>query len=505
MAIFHLSVKVISRGKGKSAVGAAAYRSGERIENEYDSVIHDYTRKRGIIHTQILLPPQAPAEYYNRSVLWNAVEKVEKAKNAQLARDIEISLPRELPFSRQKQLLIGFVSQTFVKEGMCADICFHDKLDGNPHAHIMLTMRPINEDGSWGQKQKKVYALDENGNKIYDKKKRQYKCKTVPTTDWNESYKCEQWRSAWAEYVNNYLRIDGIKERVDHRSYQRQGIEQIPTIHLGPVASQMEKKGRISERGRINRQIKEDNRLLRSIKIKMGELKVAAKKTFDEKVKEFTTLLLRIRSRFITTMYQDISNDVKEAQLKTSLHYNETAIQKCYHIIQQIEKETEYDRMADYREDLFKAFYDAEVYSMKEVKQIVSLLQDRDKAISQLQKQKEVLHKNLDEDSEKRQKLITSMSKDEFYSTIAKESVYKKIEDEKTRKDLKEFYGDEYQDMIFKEAVKSTDSELSLKIPDREHKAIVQKVISRKPEQALNEQEHKYSKDYQPPIKQKSR
>ena len=237
----------------------------------------------------------------------------------------------------------------------------------------------------------------------------------------------------------------------------------------------------------------------------MGELKVAAKKTFDEKVKEFTTLLLRIRSRFITTMYQDISNDVKEAQLKTSLHYNETAIQKCYHIIQQIEKETEYDRMADYREDLFKAFYDAEVYSMKEVKQIVSLLQDRDKAISQLQKQKEVLHKNLDEDSEKRQKLITSMSKDEFYSTIAKESVYKKIEDEKTRKDLKEFYGDEYQDMIFKEAVKSTDSELSLKIPDREHKAIVQKVISRKPEQALNEQEHKYSKDYQPPIKQKSR
>ena len=165
-------------------------------------------------------------------------------------------------------------------------------------------------------------------------------------------------------------------------------------------------------------------------------------------------------------MYQDISNDVKEAQLKTSLHYNEAAIQKCYHIIQQIEKETEYDRSADYREDLFKAFYDAEVYSMKEVKQIYSLLQDRDKAISHLQKQKEVLHKNLDEDSEKRQKLIASMSKDEFYSAIAKESVYKKIEDEKTRNGLKEFYGDEYQDMIFKEAVKCTDSELSLKIPD---------------------------------------
>ena len=171
MAIFHLSVKVISRSKGKSAVGAAAYRSSEKIENAYDGVVHDYTRKRGIIHTQILLPFHAPAKYYNRSVLWNAVEKAEKAKNSQLARDIEISLPRELPFSRQKQLVIGFVRQTFVNEGMCADICFHDKLDGNPHAHIMLTMRPINEDGSWGQKQKKVYVLDGSGNKIYDKKK----------------------------------------------------------------------------------------------------------------------------------------------------------------------------------------------------------------------------------------------------------------------------------------------------------------------------------------------
>lgn len=202
--------------------------------------------------------------------------------------------------------------------------------------------------------------------------------------------------------MNNYLRVDGIKERVDHRSYQRQGIEQIPTIHLGPVASQMEKKGRISERGKINRQIKEDNRLLRSIKIKMGELKVAAKKAFDEKVKELAELLFRIRSRFITTMYQNISNDVKEAQLKSSLHYNEKAIYKCYHLIQQIEKETDYDKIADYREDLFKAFYEAEVYSMKEVKQIVALLQDRDKAIFHLQKQKGVLHKNLDEDLEKR-------------------------------------------------------------------------------------------------------
>ena len=167
--------------------------------------------------------------------------------------------------------------------------------------------------------------------------------------------------------------------------------------------------------------------------------------------------------------------------------------------------ENAYDRVADYREDLFKAFYEAEVYSMKEVKQIVALLQDRDKAISHLQKQKEVLHKNLDEDSEKRQKLIASMSKDEFYSAIAKESVYKKIEDEKTRNDLKEFYGDEYQDIIFKEAVKCTDSELSLKIPEREHGEIVDMVLAMQQSKIQVQQQNDYLKNYTPPKRNRGR
>lgn len=172
MAIFHLSVKMISRGKGKSAVAAAAYRSGEKITSDYDGITHDYTRKRGVVMTGILLPRNAPIRFYNRSRLWNAVEKIEKAKNAQLAREVEVSIPKELNFEEGYHLVKEFCQRNFVDKGMIADICFHDKGDGNPHAHIMLTVRPFNEDRSWGSKQKKVYILDENGEKIYDKKKR---------------------------------------------------------------------------------------------------------------------------------------------------------------------------------------------------------------------------------------------------------------------------------------------------------------------------------------------
>ena len=176
MAIYHCSIKITSRGKGKSAVAAAAYRAGERITNEYDGVTHDYTRKGGIVHTAILLPDNAPPEYKDRAVLWNAVEKIEKAKNSQLAREIELALPVELTKEQNIFLVREYVKRHFVNHGMCADIAIHDTGEGNPHAHVLLTMRPFNEDRTWGDKQKKVYHLDEDGNKIYDPIKRQYKC-----------------------------------------------------------------------------------------------------------------------------------------------------------------------------------------------------------------------------------------------------------------------------------------------------------------------------------------
>ena len=271
MAIYHLSIKIISRGKGKSAVAASAYRSGEKIKNEYDGIVHDFTRKGGIAHTEILLPQNAPQEFANHSVLWNSVEKIEKSKNSQLAREIEIALPQELDREKQIELVREYVKENFVKVGMCADIALHDKNDGNPHAHILLTMRPFNEDKRWGAKSKKEYILDENGEKV-KLKNGNYKTRKINTVDWNEQDKAEEWRKAWADITNKYLEENNTQEKVDHRSYQRQGIEQIPTIHLGVSASQMEKKGITTDRGNINREIRHQNKILREISRKIKAL-----------------------------------------------------------------------------------------------------------------------------------------------------------------------------------------------------------------------------------------
>ena len=264
MAIYHLSIKIISRGKGKSAVAASAYRSGEKIKNEYDGIVHDFTRKGGIAHTEILLPENAPQEFLDRGTLWNSVEKIEKSKNSQLAREIEVALPKELDREKQIELIREYVKENFVKVGMCADIALHDKNDGNPHCHILLTMRPLNEDTTWGAKSKKEYILDENREKI-KLKNGNYKTRKINTTDWNEQDKAEEWRKAWADITNKYLEENSIQNKVDHRSYLRQGIEQIPTIHLGVSATQMEKKGIATDRGNINREIKHQNAILREI------------------------------------------------------------------------------------------------------------------------------------------------------------------------------------------------------------------------------------------------
>ena len=271
MAIYHLSIKIISRGKGKSAVATASYRSGEKIKNEYDGIVHDFTRKGGIAHTEILLPQNAPQEFSDRGTLWNSVEKIEKSKNSQLAREIEIALPKELNREKQIELVREYVKENFVKVGMCADIALHDKNDGNPHAHILLTMRPLNEDKTWGAKSKKEYILDENGEKV-KLKNGNYKTRKINTVDWNEQDKAEEWRKTWADITNKYLEENSIQEKVDHRSYQRQGIEEIPTIHLGVSASQMEKKGIATDRGNINREIRKQNRLLQEIKLRIKAL-----------------------------------------------------------------------------------------------------------------------------------------------------------------------------------------------------------------------------------------
>ena len=256
---------------GRSAVAAAAYRSGERLTNEWDGRTHDFTHKPGIVHKEIILPAHAPPEFSDRSTLWNSVEQIEKASDAQLAREIEVALPVELSRTEQLALVRAFVKDNFVDAGMCADFALHDKGDGNPHAHIMLTIRPLKPDGRWGPKCRKVYDLDSQGNRIPDGKGG-WKNHREDTTDWNNRENAEKWRAAWAAYANRALEAAGRPERIDHRSYERQGVEKIPTIHMGVAASQMERRGIQTEKGNVNRQIADDNKLLKELKARITRI-----------------------------------------------------------------------------------------------------------------------------------------------------------------------------------------------------------------------------------------
>jgi len=166
----HIPVSIIKRSAGRSAVAAAAYRSGTKLTNEWDGMTHDYTRKGGIVHAEIMLPAYAPPEFADRSILWNSVEQIEKTRDSQLAREIEAALPRELSGEQQLALVRAYVKDNFVDKGMCADFAIHDKGTGNPHVHIMLTLRPLKENGQWGAKCRKAYDLDENGQRIPDGK-----------------------------------------------------------------------------------------------------------------------------------------------------------------------------------------------------------------------------------------------------------------------------------------------------------------------------------------------
>ncbi|OCN01317.1 conjugal transfer protein TraA [Clostridium sp. W14A] len=232
---------------------------------------HDYTKKGGVVDSEILLPAYAPSEFSDRSTLWNSVEKIEKSRNAQLAREIEIALLAELDRKDQITLVRTFVRDAFVASGMCADFSIHDKDDGNPHAHIMLTLRPLNERGEWGTKCRKEYDLDGRGQRI-PLPGGSFKSHRVNTTDWNDPGKAEVWRAAWADACNHTLEQIGRPERIDHRSYIRQGVKKIPSVHMGVAATQMERRGLPTEKGTINREISAQNRLLKEIKARITRL-----------------------------------------------------------------------------------------------------------------------------------------------------------------------------------------------------------------------------------------
>ena len=273
----------MSRGKGKSAVAAAAYRSGEKLTNEWDGMTHDYTRKGGVVHTEIMLPPHAPPSFSDRSTLWNSVELYEKAGNAQLAREIDAALPIELSREEQIRLVREYCSSQFVSRGMCVDFVIHDTNSGNPHCHIMLTMRPILEDGSWGDKQKKIYALDADGNKIR-KKNGQYKCTTQDVTGWNSRENARKWRKDLADTINAVNDKNGLRENFwEHRSFAEQGLDTIPQIHLGEKASALERAGIQTERGNVNRRIMEQNKAILTAKMLVAKAEEQLQKLVNSK------------------------------------------------------------------------------------------------------------------------------------------------------------------------------------------------------------------------------
>ena len=267
----HFKITITQRSRGQSAVAGAAYQSGEKLFSEYDLKWKSYVEKQGIVYTEIMLPAHAPPEYSDRNTLWNAAEKIEKQWNSQLARRIVLALPREVPADQYPAMLQDFCREHFVSHGMCVDFAIHDKSDGNPHAHIMLTMRAMDEQGKWLPKSKKVYDLDENG-ELIRLPSSNWKSHKEDTVDWNDQGKAEIWRHCWEVITNDYLERNDRPERVDLRSFERQGIDLAPTIHLGPAVTQMEKRGIETDMGNLNREIKQINRALLAIRKLIADL-----------------------------------------------------------------------------------------------------------------------------------------------------------------------------------------------------------------------------------------
>lgn len=346
MAIYHLEAKVVSRGTGRSAVAASAYLSCSKILNDYDGVQHDYTRKKGLVWQEIFLPEFAPSEWKERGVLWNAVEENEKTKDSRLAREFVVALPIELDEAQWEKLLTKFIQEQFVADGMCADAAIHDPdpPGHNPHAHIMLTVRPLDEKGNWQYKAEKEYLCVRNGEekgftatefkvaqtegweKQYSYKVGKKKVYMTPSAAeaqglervskypkstkygrqnpvaerWNSEEQLVLWRKAWADVVNLHLEKASRAERIDHRSHADRGLDEQPTVHEGVVARALEKKGIVSDRCELNRQIKADNALLWELKAQMKKLIQAVKTTLPALADAMETL----RANMIVFRYQ---------------------------------------------------------------------------------------------------------------------------------------------------------------------------------------------------------
>ena len=312
MSLYHLHVSRISRSAGQSVVASASYRSGEKLQDHYYGETHDYTHKGGIICSDIMAPEYVPQRLKNRETLWNEVEQIEKHPKAQLAYSFDIALQTEFSMEENIALARQFIKENFIAKGMIADMAVHvPEKDGgirNPHFHVMCPIRPITLQGEWGEKQHREYILDENGEVKRDPFGKSM-FNAVPTTDWGRPETLEDWREKWAKMVNEEFRKKGMTERIDHQSYIEREINQVPQVHEGVAVRQMEKRGIRTQKGNLNRWIREINQMINELKEKLVSLSAwveelkAERDTIKAKKQELTLGDLIIR-------YYEKRNDV---------------------------------------------------------------------------------------------------------------------------------------------------------------------------------------------------
>lgn len=384
MAIYHFEAKVITRGTGRSVVAAAAYASCSQIYNDYDGINHDYTRKQGCVYSEIFLPTNVPTEWQDRAELWNAVEAAEKSKDSQLARELIVALPIELQIDEWKSILKTFITENCVDKGMCADVSIHDTDGHNPHAHILLTMRPLDDKGKWQAKTQKEYLCkrgdDEQGftadefksaqadgwekqyqyfvgkKKIYmtpseakaqsleraskNPKSTRYGRQNPICAEWNSEEQITVWRKAWEDVTNVELKGKNALEHIDCRSFKDRGIDEQPTIHEGVTARIIEQRGGVSERCEMNRQIRKDNALLRELKALVNKLSEVVENTTAKIVEE----LENIRNNLIMLKYKFIFNKKQIKQVETEKQLIPNLIKQFRELSDDIE-----DKTAEYK------------------------------------------------------------------------------------------------------------------------------------------------------------
>lgn len=566
IAIYHMSAKVVSRGAGRSAVAASAYLSCSRMYNDYDGIQHDYTRKHGLAHQEVLLPPVAPPEWKDREILWNAVEQAEKAKDSRLAREFVVALPIELSRESQIAFLRDFIQKNFVDLGMCADFAIHDTDGHNPHAHILLTVRPLEADGSWQYKTQKEYLCIRNGEekgftaaefktaqlegwekqyaykvgkkKIYmttsaaqkegyvraDKhpKSTRFGRQNPISEQWNSETQLREWRKSWADAVNQTLEAHQIDTRVDHRSFADQGRLEQPTIHEGYHARDMEKRGFLSDRCEINRQIRSDNRMLRELKKQVAKLTSAVM----DNIRSIADALEKLRGTMIILQYHLLHNRSQASSAREWIDHFTPVLVKYKGLTKRIKEKREEKKalaaekralsllqpvryyqisqkittLTEEIEELLsqkdRLIFNNYFHSEAELKNSESVCQKQQDFLNRLGQQYETLSAQLDDSQERFQKIKKSVSQEKSYELLDARTESRDAVREQTRFTLQEKFGQKYDSFRFSDAANAVDERLG-EDPDtfRDHafrKRMAQKT-ERQPKRTVRQQRNDHS------------